>query len=56
MYQVYQLGENASVTLNLLSLGYGKKKSGIMSISLLDMCFILKSIFRVDRHIIVMFI
>jgi hypothetical protein len=46
MYQVYQLGDNASVTLSLLSVGLKRK----------DMCFILKNMGRVKRHIIVRFV
>jgi nucleosome binding factor SPN SPT16 subunit len=46
MYQVYQLEDNASVTLSLLSVGLKRK----------DMCFILKNMGRVKRHIIVRFV
>jgi len=46
MYQVYQLGDNASVILSLLSVDPERE----------DMYFILKNMGRVKRHIIVRFV
>jgi hypothetical protein len=53
MYQVYQLGMNTSVTLNLLCFGPERKLGSITSISSMNMCLILKSMVTVERHIIV---
>jgi hypothetical protein len=56
MYQVYQLGMNASVTLNLLCFDPEKKLGSITSISSMNMCLILKSMVKVERHIIAGFV
>jgi len=55
LYEAYQLGENASGSLNLLCLGLKEMSSAIISISSMDMSFILKSMVRVERPIIVEF-
>jgi hypothetical protein len=51
MYQIYQLVGNASVTLNLLSLGPERKMKCYNEYFINGMYFILKSIVKLERHI-----
>ena len=52
MYQVYQSGRNASVTLSLLSLSL-ERKMKCYNEYFISMCFILKNIDIAGRHIAV---
>jgi hypothetical protein len=53
--QVYNMGGNAD-SLKLLYLGPKKRSNVIMDISSMDIFFILKSMERVEIHIIVRFV
>jgi hypothetical protein len=50
MYQVYKLRGNVNATLSLLSLRRKRKMKCYNRYLSMDMCFILKNMGRVERH------
>jgi len=50
IYNVYQMGRSAAISLSLVSLGSERKVSATTGILSMDMCFILKNMDMEERY------